>query len=179
MNNPQPEPRKNWRRLFDRSEDIAVIREGLDELAALWWSHCPAPGLLPARADFDLAALKPWLGWLCVYDIENGDPARLRRRLVGTRVVEMDGSDTTGLLLTDIYPARKHPNVHAAYRETLDRREPVFFQRTMPVASGTLRHLSKLTMPLASDHRTIDKFLVLLHFSNLREELARSGSLRF
>lgn len=49
---------------------------------------------MPGRRDFRAEDLYPWMGNLALNDVQH-DPLRIRARLVGTRIVEYEGTDYT------------------------------------------------------------------------------------
>ena len=60
---------------------------------------------MPARGDLDPVDLKAVLPMLMLIDV-GADERRYVYRLVGTREVEMRGSDPTGKAIKDAYYAR-------------------------------------------------------------------------
>lgn len=65
---------------------------------AYWNARRTAPGAILLRASFDPAELRELLPNIVVLDVEQ-EPVRFRYRLVGTRVVEFNSLDFTGLYL--------------------------------------------------------------------------------
>ena len=66
------------------------INETLGRLQTHWQVIFDARGGVPARRDFDLPGLKPWLGKLIIYMVYPGDPFRLQARLLGTSVTQLE-----------------------------------------------------------------------------------------
>ena len=62
------------------------------ELYRYWAARC-GTRTMPARADLDPVAMKPYLPHLMLFDVVG---ERFRYRLVGTRVVQDFGRDVTG-----------------------------------------------------------------------------------
>jgi hypothetical protein len=61
-------------------------------LLDLWRSKRP-PGGVPHRAEFDVFTLRPWLGWLTVYE-ELDDGADFLVRLDGSNIVASTGDES-------------------------------------------------------------------------------------
>ena len=66
-----------------------------------WNARRTDPDLIPRRADFDPAHLRELLPNIVIMEVEQ-NPLRFRYRLVGTRVVEFNNLDFTGLYLGTI-----------------------------------------------------------------------------
>jgi len=136
----------------------------LEALVRLWELRRPAPDLLPGRQHFDIPDLKPWLGWINICDVVQGPTRRYRMRLIGSQVAEIEKGNNTGRFLDEVFPPHQYPVVQADYDLALKTKEPAMSRRMVPTSGGIPHMLTKLVLPLASDGRHIDKFLVLLHF---------------
>ncbi len=137
------------------------------QLLALWQSK-RAGRRYPARSDFDVLELRPWLGDLELVEVERTDDGgyRYRYRLVGTRITDIDGIDATGRHADEIF-IDNYSNVVDEYDEVLETGEPCLRDYSPSLSRrGLHRTYHKLVLPLASDGETIDMLLVLL------EELA-------
>lgn len=89
---------------FELVESKAQPPESAATLLALW-QRFNAGGKGPTREDFTPFVLKPWLGNIDVYEVENGGPGRrmdFRMRLNGTEVVALTGENWTGRTARDI-----------------------------------------------------------------------------
>lgn len=137
------------------------------KIVDLWEEKRPAPGRLPARADFDMVDFKPWIGWVSIYDIEYGNPIRFRIRLAGTEITVIEQADNTGRYLDEVFPPDAFPTVFAPYFEALEERAPVYLQRRVPTLFDTDKTLSKLVLPMAQDGGRPDKFINILHYSDI------------
>ncbi len=65
------------------------------------WRNFNTQGNRPTRDDFTVFSLKPWLGNIDIYDVEDGG-ASFRMRLNGTEVVAVTGEDWTGKTARDV-----------------------------------------------------------------------------
>lgn len=146
-------------------------------IVQLWESRRPGPDLLPARKDFDMVDFKPWLGWVSIHQIEYGDPIRFKIRLVGTNITVIEQADNTGRYLDDVFPPEKHPLVYPPYFKALEDRAPVYLQRQVPTRSGIPKTMSKLVLPVADDGRRPDRFINILHYSDIYDLYDRDAPL--
>ena len=141
------------------------VREIFADIVDLWEARSPGPGLLPARADFDMTDFMDWIGWVSIYEIEYGDPIRFIIRLAGTQVTKIEQADNTGRYLDEVFPPKVHPLVYPPYFEALERRGPVYLQREVPTKSGVSKTMSKLVQPVADDGVRPNKFINILHYA--------------
>jgi hypothetical protein len=126
----------------------------LDALYALW--KRTGGDKLPARDQFTPAQLRRWMGNLAI--VRRVPPAgRLRVDLVGTRIVEIDGVDSTGKFLDEIAPPHALDLLLEPYRIVLDHGRPHYHRFTPP--SRPLTAVHRLLLPLATDGVTIDRIL--------------------
>lgn len=124
---------------------LAFTRPELHALMALWREKALAAGGLPARADFDMRALKPFLrniGFL-----ESTSDGRLRFRLFGSALVELFG-ERTGQHLDQMTSPVLLANWTAAYRMILRNGGPtrIYNRKLSPILNGEM-----FTAPLAPD----------------------------
>lgn len=143
------------------------MRPELSRLHDLW-HEIGAGRELPSRADICPEALKPWLRNVALIDIERM-PLRFRRRLVGTKIVDYQGTDETGRYLDDRDPDavdswNMDDYVVCATRGTAIHRA----ERSTDSAGSEIRW-ERLLLPLASDGRTPDKILVALFCDVVRK----------
>lgn len=116
----------------------------------------------PRRVDFDPAAFPRALSGITIFDVER-DPWRFRVRLVGTRIVEDTGRDTTGVYLDEL------ENVEAIAlraRWAAESRRP-FLVPKAPVAWTSLkfRHYATLALPLVDEAGQTCMILYYMSFS--------------
>ena len=138
--------------------DLAFVEPLPIRLLQTWQAKC-AGRVLPARGDFDPAALRPHLGWLCIVDLPPGID-ELRYRLIGSRIADFVGRDMTGRLVSEVLPA---PAL-AIYHHLMIQPRPLRTHgRVEWRDKGHIPH-ETLILPLAGDGRTVDGFLVEMVF---------------
>src|SRR5687767_9939219 len=103
------------------AEQITSPRVGA--MHRYWQSKC-RDGSPPLRAAIDPTEIPRLLPYLVIAEIE-ASPMRVRYRLVGTQVVEDNGSDFTNRYLEDCHFAVE-PLLHECYRRLVETRAPVF-----------------------------------------------------
>jgi hypothetical protein len=126
----------------------------LDALYALWKQT--GGDRLPARGHLNPPQLKRWLGNLAIVRLVPPH-GRLRVDLVGTRIVEIDGVDSTGRFLDEIAPPHSVDMLLEPYRTVLDHGQPHYHCFVPPARPTTAVH--RLLLPLADDGVTIDRIL--------------------
>lgn len=139
------------------------LRAEFEAIQGRWKELC-RDGRLPPRADFPAESLTPWLGHIQIVErIGDGDSTRHRVRLVGTRIVYYEGRDNTGLFLDDIVPIDQRDEVIEPYRRCAETRAPVYSAFYSCSEAAISSQLERLILPLATDGRTIDQFLVAIY----------------
>ena len=125
----------------------AIRSDVLRRLVAHWRQICRGRRM-PARADFDPLEVRFAVGYLSLIAVER-DPLRFYFRLDGTKQVELFGIDCTGRYLDEAMPADHTGLATASYRAVVERAEPGYHQRKIPL-----------------HERLIDYEIVILPFSN-------------
>lgn len=128
------------------------------------WQELRRDGQLPARADFPPESLTPWLGHIQIVErVSHEGQVRHRLRLVGTRIVYYEGRDNTGQFLDDVIPADLRDEILDPYRRCADTRMPVYHAFYSCSEAAISSQLERLILPLASDGRSVDQFLVAIY----------------
>ena len=117
-------------------------------LLDLWRSKRP-PGVVPHRAEFDGFTLRPWLGWLTVYE-ELDDKADFFVRLDGTNIVALTGDEWTGRRMSELDPRYAVP-VLKTLRRAARERQPIVDRFYNPAVKDFLT-FHRVTLPLWEEH---------------------------
>ena len=134
-----------------------------------YWNARRGARLMPARGDLDPVDLKPILPVLILIDVVL-DERRYIYRLVGTREVEMRGSDPTGKAVQDAYYAES-PEETAHYLDRVVRtREPVLYRGTYQPLSTRTQREDVLFLPLSKDGETVNMIMILGHVDWMKDE---------
>ena len=95
----------------------------IHRLHGYWQQHCK-DGKLPRRGDIAPDQIRDLLPNIMIVDVER-NPMRFRYRLVGTRVVEYNGVEFTGLYLGEIgWPEEQ--DLIDSYAFVVSSRQPFF-----------------------------------------------------
>jgi hypothetical protein len=118
-----------------------------------WKDKRPSPDAIPLRADFDPADLRELLPNIVVIEVEQ-EPMRFRYRLVGTRVVEFNGLDFSGLYLGTIGWQEEHQLVDAC-TDAVVAKAPLCGFYTWTLKSGSTGKCEFAIFPFSNDGRTV------------------------
>jgi hypothetical protein len=129
-----------------------------------WQRHCPPGGGLPRRQDIDPTDFPRMLARVAIIAAEpDGARVRYRYRLAGTEIVARAGRDPTGKAFDELYQGDYLDSATALYEDLRLRGEPHFSQRVFPIGDGeSFLRYDRLILPLASDHKNVDQFLLLI-----------------
>lgn len=140
----------------------APIRSDVLRYLVAHWQRMRGSRRMPARADFDPLAVRFALGYISLIEVHR-DPLRFYFRLDGTKQVDLFGVDCTRRYLDETMPADHTKMATASYREVVERGEPRYHRRKIPLYE-----------------RLIDYEIVILPFSNdgERVDLLMTGIVR-
>jgi hypothetical protein len=128
-----------------------------------WLIKCQE-GKLPGRQHIDPVEMRSFLTFVVLLDVERrpaGRGLRFRYRLVGTHVVEIFGHELTGVYLDEVNPPDAYPTVEAHLGSVIQNGRPAVGCFALPAAHPHYRRYEHVTVPLASDGRTVDMLLGL------------------
>ncbi len=114
---------------------------------------------LPARADFDMECLRPYLGWICLHRVHD-DRKDMTLSLVGSRVVESAGRDATGQALSEVMPAE----VAKIAMQVLEHPRPLRLWGSADWRDREYMQHEELILPLANDGVMVDQLMILAYF---------------
>jgi hypothetical protein len=134
----------------------------VEALYRYWQSKC-REGVLPTRGAIDPTEIPRLLPYLVIAEIE--PPLRVRYRLVGTQVVEDNGTDFTNRYLEECNFAVE-PLLRECYRRLVETRAPVFayyewHKEAWQGAKGTVGANETGFFPLSSDGTRVDLSIAL------------------
>lgn len=95
--------------------------------------------------------------------VGEGDRVRHRVRLAGTRIVYYEGRDNTGLFLDDVIPNEQCDEILEPYRRCAGSCAPVYSAFYSCSEAAIASQLERLILPLATDGKTVDQFLVAIY----------------
>lgn len=131
------------------------MNERIKALLDLWEAK-RAGRAFPARTDFSMDDLLPWLGHLVLLDVlDGGDDFRFV--VYGTALVEIFGFDLTGQRVSESAP-QIGPRSLEEYQRVYAARAPDHVARRSP-ANKEYVTITKIALPLSADGVAIDKVL--------------------
>lgn len=122
---------------------------GYEEIAGLiaFWNAHRQPGMLPSRSVFDPFNLRPWLGYVDIYEF-HPQAQDFLIRLNGSHVVELTGEDWTGRMISEV-DRKFRSTLHADLMECMQEAGPIL--HTMPIFQRPHLRAVRLLLPLARE----------------------------
>lgn len=124
-----------------------------------WHSKRQSGQPIPFRKDIDAADLRDLLPLITIVDVEHA-PLRFRYRLVGTRVVEYNHQEFTGMYLGEI-GWQEESVLLAAYEESVVKRRPKYGFYAWDLRSGGIGRCEFVLLPLTNDGETIHQVIAV------------------
>jgi hypothetical protein len=154
--------------------DRSALHPAMVELLTYWEAHCPAPGEITARADLDPPLDIPHLlpDLFMVNVIDGGREFVVR--LVGTRVVERYGRETTGEKLSTLTAGVYRDAIFALHRACIDLRRPIHSVTNYLHPDRTHPTAARLMLPLRGEGDAVEIVLTLQLFQ-LAKPVPSSG----
>lgn len=132
----------------------------IDDLFA-YWDRKRAGRIGPPRAEIDPAEIKIHLPNVFMLDVLDGG-ADFRFRLIGTRIVDGLGRDSTGRKVSELYsdPPGAAAGLQAMFKLVVDRKAAVFARgRVFWAPEAGYRRFAGAGFPLSKDGVTVDVVL--------------------
>jgi hypothetical protein len=134
-----------------------------------YWNERRGARSMPARSDIDPIDLKAVLPLLMLIDVVP-DERRYVYRLVGTREVEMRGSDPTGRPIKDAFYAESAEESTWYLDHVARTREPVLYRGIYQPLSTRTQREDVLFLPLSKDGETVNMVMVLGHIDWMKDD---------
>lgn len=138
-------------------EQITSTR--IHRLHEYWQSKRPSGQPFAYRKDIDPADLRELLSLLTIADVEHA-PLRFRYRLVGTRVVEYNHQEFTGMYLGEI-GWQEEAMLLGAYEKVVVDRRPNYGFYVWDLRSGGVGRCEFGMFPLTRDGETIHQVIAI------------------
>lgn len=145
-------------------DDLRVNSAFLRELLSLWHAR-RGTRPMPARSDFDAVELMRFGGRIALIDVYH-DPKRYRFRLIGSRITEILGRDSTGRYADDLYDPEFYQTAIGSYETILRDRQPVTAHGNMKMMDKEHIRFESLDLPLSEDGEVIDMIMKGTHFGD-------------
>lgn len=135
--------------------DLAPLREAAEcphaaaQALLQWWQDQPRTGRWPDWARVTKPELKPWMGWIVLYDVLD-DGADYRYRLVGSHIADRSGLDLTGKLVSETSYTTRHSAFLAQLERLQKGGEPAWINAVTTTARGFSAVHDRLCLPFAN-----------------------------
>jgi hypothetical protein len=139
--------------------DRSLLPPDLTQFLDLWEAKRRGRAM-PARADFTVEELQPWLSRLHLVRVEGDDG---RYVVFSTASAERYGREMTGKLISQFEPIEMAERALADHRALIRGRAPDY-SVVNDTFGPVLMHWCRLAVPLSDDGSTIDRYLVALHY---------------
>jgi len=150
---------------------IAEVRSPMLLRAYEYWQSMRGDRVLPARSDLDPLDIPDLLPNVILLDYLPKDH-RLKVRLVGTLVVDMYGSDYTGMYLDEIDFGEVRDKVLDDYMSAVTAARPLFSDHVFRQLGGALFDIERLIVPLSEDGTQVTMLLAILDFTRREREFS-------
>jgi len=134
-----------------------------------YWAAQRGNRSMPARSDIDPIDLKTLLPLLILIDVVP-DPRRYVYRLVGTREVDMRGTDPTGRPIEEGYYGESAADTTYYLDRVVRTRQPVLYRGTYQPLSTRTQCEDVLFLPLSRDGEAVNMIMVLGHTDWVKDE---------
>lgn len=130
------------------------------------WNSKRGTRRMASRSDFDPLEMPRLLSSIILIDVEGSD-AHLRIRLVGTKIVDMYGSDYTGKYMNEIDFGDVRNKVLKEYHLPVSEKRPVFSDHEFRKLNDYHHTIERAIFPLSDDDNTVNKLIAFLDFERV------------
>ncbi|WP_374384985.1 PAS domain-containing protein [Dongia sp.] len=145
----------------DEKQPVWLERAGenVRELYAYW--HAKRRGKsMPSRRDIDPIEIPRLLPYLTIVEVMP-DSRRYIYRLVGTKEVEIRGSDPTGKTVSEAYYGPSIEEAHMFYDRAVATAAPVYDDSPWVGPDGRYNDDEMLFLPLSEDGTSVSRILLI------------------
>jgi hypothetical protein len=139
---------------FSIDPELRFDDSRLHEFVRYWQSKRRADRL-PSRRDIDPVDLRCFMGEMFMLDVV-GEPKRFRYRLIGTKIIDRVGRNSTGKFQEEVYSPRQADENNAMYRRICESGKPLRNYGHINWVSREFLKYEIANVPLASDGATVD-----------------------
>lgn len=155
------------RQVIAAEKQFGAVKSPLVQKAYALWSSKRGARAMPSRADYDPIEMPELLPFMFLVDVKQPD-GRQRMRLVGTKIVEMYGSDYTGLYLDMIDFGTVREKVLEEYGTAASEARPVFSDHPFRNKNDVQHHIERAIFPLSNDGESVNMLMAVLDFEEVR-----------
>lgn len=144
---------------------MAILLSSVDELGDerlqrlyVYWQEKRGSRLMPSRDDIDPIDLTYCLGYLCLVDVEAGEPPRFRFRVDGSNCVSISGIEMTGRYVDEIPLSDYRAVMESAYRSIYTTKLPHYYNDD-EIWDDRHYRTEGILLPLSSDGLTVNMLI--------------------
>lgn len=147
--------------LVTPGESLPACDPRLASLYRYWLGIRPAADLLPGRRHLEPEAIPQLLPWICLTDVQRA-PLRFKYRLVGTRLVDVLGSDPSSGWYEEVHPDFPVSNAYPHFVAAVEQRRVAWYRGPATMfASARWKTIERLILPMAQNGRDVDMLLAI------------------
>lgn len=140
-----------------------------DEVLRYWLKTCPdSDGIYPSRGDIKISDMRHRMAHVAILDVET-EPVDYRYRLIGTKLREFLFQDYTGQSLREIDGKGPDSKIWGIIEKVHQTGEPLFCEVPYIGPKADFKQASSLYLPLAHDHKTVDKIMIVSNFKRIEQ----------
>jgi len=143
-----------------RWTDLELTKSPLVRRLHAWWTGARGDRALPDRRDFDPVEHVDLLPAVLISEAE-GDPVRIRYRLVGTRIAAVAGFDFTGRYLDELLADNTQEPWLDFYAMATETKLPVLGFVTEPTINGGTFHYEFAICPVTAGGDQVRQFICI------------------
>ena len=140
------------------------MSEPQQNLLSHWTKLSMRNGDLPSRADIRLQDIGRYASQIIIVDIKS-DPLDFEYRLIGNDVAEELDNDYTGKRFSQLPGKGPGTKIWDHLLQTCSEKRPNYWTDECQQAKSPDKQAATLYLPLASDHKTPDKLMLVIQFA--------------
>ncbi len=130
-----------------------------------YWNQIRGERLMPSRADFSPMDVPRLLPYIILSEVFY-DPLRIRYRLVGTRIAEIEGQELTGMWIDQDALPDDLEDWYEDYRIVTQSKAPLFGRDDLVYPERSHVGYEWALLPLSNDGQTVNMILEVIVFEN-------------
>jgi len=153
---------------FAYNNDLPKMSEGQQAFLTRWVSRsADIDGGIPSRSDFPPNHFGRLMSHVVVMDVLHS-PLDFRFRLFGTVVRDYNRQDYTGKNLSDVLDRSPTSKRWTLLESVVEKKEPQYDSLSYIGPSVSIKSVTVLLVPMATDHQNIDKIFQVTQFIKRR-----------
>ncbi len=153
---------------YTHDDGLPKMSEEQQVFLARWVNRsADIDGAIPSRADFPPNQFALLMSRVIVFDILRS-PLDFHFRLMGTGICEYTHKDYTGKNLSDIVEKGPGSKRWSLLETVVEKKEPLYDALPYVGPSASIKMVTVLLVPMASDHQNMDKIFQVTNFIKRR-----------